>query len=345
MAQAQDIGTLSTPVRSTPARDVFRCRVCGSPQIVGAGTVEFYFGYASPIFDCAACGCRFTRHDAAAYDRLYALKSSCYSRYSEFVAAVKPLFDRGDLAALRAELEKSSRYRFVIETLAALPPAARLLEIGASRGHLTSYFILAGRDVTGVDVSPTAVAAATTAFGEHFVLAGDARIQARAPYDAIYHVGTIGCVGDPVAMTQELLRLLKPGGLLLFNAPNREACALQGQLWFDSAPPPDLVTLYRPGFWQRFAAAAQVQETVESESPQRNVVVALRRLFGRRWQRPQPMSLDRSRELSALAPSASGALWSLAERATRKLAGLTGLDRLAPAQPSEYGLFVVMRKK
>ena len=48
----------------------------------------------------------------------------------------------------------------------------------------------------------------------------DARIRAEAPYDFIYHVGMIGCVSDPVKLTRELLALLKPGGILLFNAPN-----------------------------------------------------------------------------------------------------------------------------
>ena len=48
------------------------------------------------------------------------------------------------------------------------------------------------------------------------------------PYDVIYHVGLIGCVADPIAFTRRLLAMLKPGGTLLFNAPNRDAFAWKG---------------------------------------------------------------------------------------------------------------------
>jgi hypothetical protein len=43
------------------------------------------------------------------------------------------------------------------------------------------------------------------------------------------------------------------------------------------------------------------------------------------------------------APRTGG--WALFERAARKLATLTGLDRFAPPHPSEFGLYVVMRKR
>src|SRR5437660_518436 len=79
----------------------------------------------------------------------------------------------------------------------------------------------------------------------------DRAMDAMAPYDVVYHVGTIGCVADPLGMTKRLLGLLKPGGRLLFNVPNRDGCYLRGQLWIDAAPPPDVVTLFPSGFWRR----------------------------------------------------------------------------------------------
>src|SRR5262249_8034028 len=163
----------------------------------------------------------------------------------------------------RAELSKGSKYQFIIDQIDREPTDARILEIGSSKGHLTSYFILTGRKITGVDISPKAVASASAAFGNHFVRAGVPSIEAEAPYDVIFHVGTIGCVADPIAMTRRWLDMLKPKGRLLFNAPNRDACSLRDQLWFDSAPPPDLVTLFRPGFWSdRFSDLALVGEEV-----------------------------------------------------------------------------------
>ena len=207
-----------------------RCRICGSNSIDSRGTVDFYFDYNWPIYDCEDCGCRFTSHDGSTYDLLYSERSSCYSRYSVQAEVCKILFDRGDRAGLRAELSKGSKYRFIIEQIDCEPSDARILEIGSSQGHLTSYFILTGRRITGVDVSPRAVAAASAAFGNHFVRAGDPSIVARAPYDVIFHVGTIGCVADPIGMTRHCLELLKSGGRLLFNAPNRDGCLLAGSI-------------------------------------------------------------------------------------------------------------------
>src|SRR5262249_49492552 len=147
----------------------------------------------------------------------------------------------------------------------------------------------------GVEVSPKAIAAAAAAFGDYFVRARDPVIEAQAPYDVIFHVGTIGCVADPVGMTKRLLSLLKPRGRLLFNAPNRDGYTLRDQLWFDSAPPPDVVTLFPPGFWRdQFGDVALVSEEIEFCSPQQNLLIALRKLTRRKWRKPVPMPLKES---------------------------------------------------
>ena len=112
-----------------------------------------------------------------------------------------------------------AKYRFVIEHVETQPTEARLLEFGCSRGYLTSYLILSGRDILAADSSTEAIETAKAYFGPHFVLADSPRIVASGPYDLIYHVGTIGCVADPIAFTRCLLRLLKPRGRLVFNAP------------------------------------------------------------------------------------------------------------------------------
>jgi SAM-dependent methyltransferase len=338
-----DVDTSSNLVKKSSH---LHCRICGSERIAKRGEVEFYFGYAWPIYDCHECGCRFTRHDNAAYDLLYSEQSSCYRRYTGQAESCKRLFDLRDWAALRAELSQGSKYRFIIEEVDREPADARILEIGSSRGHLTSYFILAGRNITGVDVSARAVAAATAAFGDHFVEAGDPAIEIRAPYDVIFHVGTIGCVADPVGLTRKWLELLRPGGRLLFNAPNRNGCSLPDQLWFESAPPPDVVTLFPPGFWRnQFSDVALVQEEVEFCAPEQSLIIGLRRLAGQKWRKPVPLSLTESQHWSRPSPKVGDATWEYLERIVRKLAPWTGLLRLAPLQPSEYGLFVHMVKK
>jgi SAM-dependent methyltransferase len=332
--------------RTIESSGLSKCRVCRSSHIFKRGEVEFYIGYALPIYDCDDCGCRFTLHDNSAYDLLYSEQSSCYSRYTGQAESCKKLFDQGDLAGLRAALSQGSKYRFIIDAIDREPAGTRILEIGSSRGHLTSYFILAGREIVGVDMSPNAIATAKINFGDHFVLAGDPLIEARAPYDVTFHVGTIGCVSDPVGLTRQWLDLLKPGGRLLFNAPNREGCTLPDQLWFESAPPPDVVTLFPPGFWRdRFGDAALVSEDIEFCLPEQGFLIALRKLTRRRWRKPMPLALKDSERWSTPAPSVGHALWLNLEWAVRKAAQWTGLHRLAPLHPSEYGLFVQMVKK
>jgi SAM-dependent methyltransferase len=331
--------------KATEALGLIHCRICGSSEITKQGEVGFYFGYEWPIYDCADCGCRFTLHDNSAYDLLYSEQSSCYSRYTGQAETCKTLFDRGDLAGLRAALSEGSKYRFIMDAIDREPADARILEIGSSRGHLTSYFILAERDITGVDISPNAIATAKADFGDYFVQAGDPSIEARAPYDIIFHVGTIGCVADPIGMTRQWLDLLKPGGRLLFNAPNRDACTFRDQLWFNSAPPPDVVTLFPAGFWcDRFGDAA-VFEKIEFFSPEQSLLIALRKLGRRKWRKPVPLALRDSERWSAPVPTLGDALWLNLERLARKAAQWTGLHRLAPLYPSEYGLFVQMVKK
>jgi SAM-dependent methyltransferase len=321
------------------------CRICRAQGARKRGDVEFYVGYRWSIYDCAVCGCLFTPHDNAVYERLYCATSSCYNRYIGQSDACKKLFDRGDRAGLRRALSHSSKYSFVIDELESYPQESRLLEVGTSRGHLASYFILAGRDVTGVDVSPTAVAAASAAFGNHFRLAGDPAIKARAPYDGIFHVGTIGCVADPIGMTRALLDILRPGGRLIFNAPNREALTLNGQQWFDGAPPPDVVTMFRPGFWREtFGDVAEVSEEVEIGAPIQNLLIGLRNLARRRWRPPVPIRLEESARQSEPAPGPGDRTWYTVERVVRKLAPSLGLLHLAPRHPAEYGLFIKMRR-
>jgi SAM-dependent methyltransferase len=323
-----------------------RCRICSSTRIRNRGNVEFYFGYAWPIYDCDDCGCRFTPHDSSTYDLLYSEQSSCYSRYTGQAEKCKALFDRGDRAGLRAELSQGSKYRFIIDEIDREPAHARILEIGSSRGHLTSFFILIGRRITGMDISPKAVAAAVAAFGDHFVQAGDPSINAQAPYDLIFHVGTIGCVADPVGMTRNCLGMLKSGGRLLFNAPNRDGCSLRNQLWFESAPPPDVVTLFPPGFWRnQFSDAALVSEDIEFCSPEQNLLIALRKLARRKWRKPTPIPLKESERWSTPGSQFTDVLWRNLERVVRKVAPWTGLLGLAPLHPSEFGLFVEMVKK
>jgi 2-polyprenyl-3-methyl-5-hydroxy-6-metoxy-1,4-benzoquinol methylase len=320
-----------------------KCRVCSTSAPRLLGEVEYFSGFAWQIRECSTCGCRFTQHETSIYDKLHASGAiSYYSDYKDLAAECAVLFNNKDASGLRELLCQSSKYRFVIDEIERSSADARLLEVGCSRGYLTSYFILTGRQVRGCDVSQEAVESAKQAFGEHFNVNGSLAIRNGAPYDIIYHVGMIGCVADPVGLTRDLLTMLRPGGSLIFNAPNVGSCYLDGQLWIDSAPPPDLVTLFPPGFWSRqLANIARVQENVEMRKPDQSLKVGLAKFFHRHWKKPVPLRLDRQQ---CSAPSRSEGLWGSVERVILKAGRISGLSRLAAKQPSEFGIYVKATK-
>ena len=321
-----------------------RCRICGAAGARQLGAVEYFKGFRWPVCDCDACGCRFTSHDPTIHDRLQRQPAlSYYSEYHVLAERCRNLVAARDLAGLERLLGDSPKYRFVIDALSLLPPSASILEFGCSRGYLTAYSILAGRNITGVDVSPDAVTAARRSFGEFFAVVGTPAASARAPFDLIYHVGLIGCVADPLGLTRSLLAMLKPGGRLIFNAPNRDALRFSNQLWLDSAPPPDLVTLFPPGFWRtQCSALADVEESVGSIDARSSFAIAAQRALGVRWSPPaaQPMSVV------GHAWGQPGNGWRhLLARAITKTAVVAGATRLAAPRPTEFGLFISMRAR
>jgi SAM-dependent methyltransferase len=333
-----------------PTTNKMTCRICGSGNAQEIGEVEYYFRFAWPIYDCARCGCRFTKHDESIYDWLHEQPESIYALYRKLADRARQLFEKRNLQGLRNELSQSSKYKFIIESVERSPKSSRLLEIGCSRGQLTSYFILAGYDILGTDVSREAVNAACAAFGNFFETSESTPIRQRGPYDVIYHAGMIGCVADPVGMTNKLMDMLRPGGRLLFNAPNVQACSLNAQLWIDASPPPDVVTLFRPGFWSdRFSDRAKVLEEIEMSSPEHSFVIGLRKLAGRRWHKPTPISLEQSangyKTARVRSDHFSDRAWNTFERGMVGIARSAGAVKLVPLQPTPFGLFVTMTKK
>jgi SAM-dependent methyltransferase len=324
------------------------CRVCGAAAVRDIGQVEYYSGFAWKVFDCSECGSRFTRHDRSTYQWLHSQPSSVYGIYRDWAVKAKELFLRRDSHAFRELLCSSRKYKFIIQSIEQRPATGKVLEVGCSRGHLTAYFILNGYKIIGSDVSEESLDGARRSFGNHFHLADSRVIREQAPYDIIYHVGTIGCVEDPMGLTRDLLSMLKPGGQLLFNAPNANSCYLKGQLWIDAAPPPDVVTLFRPGLWTRFwSDAADSSEEEELCPADEAFVIGLRQVFGRGWQSPRPLPLDASIDAyqSGRTQKAGTWDWRRVERGVAKAARLTRLSGLATRRPAPFGLFVTMTKK
>lgn len=102
-----------------------------------------------------------------------------------------------------------------------LPADARFIEMGSGRGTTSLYLsALDGRDVTLVDMSPTALRLAKEIFASegasaHIVMADCANTGFKdSTFDCVYNVGLLEHLEDPTLILAESMRILKPGGLL-----------------------------------------------------------------------------------------------------------------------------------
>ena len=99
------------------------------------------------------------------------------------------------------------------------------LDVGCGAGLLCEPLARLGADVTGVDAAPENIEAAKShAAGAGLSInyrAGEIASQGLSQYDVVTCMEVIEHVMDPAAFVHELVRHLKPDGLLLLSTPNR----------------------------------------------------------------------------------------------------------------------------
>lgn len=320
-----------------------QCRLCGqaAPRL---GLLKPYIDYSTWIHECPVCHARLAAHDDAVHQKLHASARSSYAWHKQLTTAAALHYRNKDKLGLRQLLDSAPKNRMVMDVLDRLPPGSRVMEVGCSRGYLTAYSLLCGHAVLGVDVSMSAIDEARQHFGDHFVLVDDPRIQASAPYDLIYHVGTIGCVDDPVEMIRTQLAWLRSGGVLVCNAPDVEAAVERGRLWTASTTPPDLVTLFnRDWFGQAFSDQADVEVDIAPEDS----MVSLRRMLGQSKISQENMPTHRlfqdggERAAQPYVPAKHSPL----RHALKQVVGALQALRVVPRHTHEYGILVRMRKR
>ena len=321
------------------------CRICGSMGVRLVGHYEPYIDYGCAVYDCNTCGCRYAPYDKSVYERLHCSEGSTYSSHKEMASKVEVYFNRKDVRGLGRYLSNIAKNRFIIDTIIKRSNIRKILEIGCSKGYLTSYFILRGYDIIGMDIAPTAVREANRRFGACFFTPDDPAINGKAPYDAIYFVGTVGCVDSPVDLINYAMSMLKPSGVLLFNAPFLAACLETGKIWGAGTSPPDLVTLFPKRFWtDNFMDAADVDIHLEPNEPLVNVSIFLRSITGISRKEPPKRKLFMNR-----VSGKPKAIKTLPSRVTLKvlkiISELISHVGMCPQYISESGMHVVMRKK
>ncbi len=99
------------------------------------------------------------------------------------------------------------------------------LDVGCGAGLLCEPLARLGADVTGVDAAPENIAAAKShASGAGLSInyrAGEIASQGLGQYDLVTCMEVIEHVMDPATFVHELVRHVKPDGLLLLSTPNR----------------------------------------------------------------------------------------------------------------------------
>lgn len=323
-----------------------RCTVCASSQVNLLGSLKPYYDYCAEIYECLDCESYFTQRDEDIYENLHKSRHSSYSQHSVLAQEVLGYFHSADINKLQAHVSESIVHSFIFNSINNQKNAEKILELGCSKGHFGSYFILSGYKYSGVDISPTAVAEATAHFGDHFFCATDSTVNQNAPYDVIYHVGTIGCVESPIDFIKYNLSLLRKGGLLLFNAPNVNACKRFKELWVSQTTPPDLVTLFHPDVWKsQFNELAEVDVTITPE----RTPAALKKI----WKKiklgttllPPKQSIYSPMTVAKNSATDVNNRDSPITQAIKKTVLKVAKPLLGNSIPAEFGVLVAMRKR
>jgi SAM-dependent methyltransferase len=99
------------------------------------------------------------------------------------------------------------------------PAQSRLLDVGCGSGWLAQHFAA----YTGIDGSPDAVARARE-LGRHVI---EANVDEPLPFgeesfDSVVMKDLLEHVAEPVALVREVLRVLRPGGLVFASSPDAQ---------------------------------------------------------------------------------------------------------------------------
>jgi SAM-dependent methyltransferase len=102
----------------------------------------------------------------------------------------------------------------------------RLLDVGCGTGGFSVLAGQAGAEIWSVDASPEAAALAAdrTVRGRVLVATAESLPLASASFEVVYCFSTLEHLADAAGAIREMVRVLRPGGLLYLHTPNRWGC-------------------------------------------------------------------------------------------------------------------------
>ena len=133
-------------------------------------------------------------------------------------------------------------YRPYIKALVVklgLEPGARILDVGCGQGFFTGLFADMGLDALGIDISSEGIRAALRECGDRSrvrLLVGDIRkIDLKEEFDCVFTRSCSLYNTDEFAVrsevSEDLMKVVKPGGLLVFDYYSRPCSSEKGSAW------------------------------------------------------------------------------------------------------------------
>lgn len=118
-------------------------------------------------------------------------------------------------------------HRVLTETLGLEPQGLRVLDVGCGGGLLAEEFATLGCDVTGVDPSTESLSVAQAHAGQRGLTiayrqaSGEGLPFGEAEFPVVYCCDVLEHVEDVGRTVEEIARVLKPGGVFLYDTINR----------------------------------------------------------------------------------------------------------------------------
>lgn len=117
-------------------------------------------------------------------------------------------------------ISRHQRFRELL--LESVRPTDRVLEVGAGSGRCSqNHFDLRGRVARYVGVDPDKGVLQNPFLGEAHQSTAESLPFVEESFDVVFHYYVAEHFRAPVACHREMARVLKPGGLLLFQTPSR----------------------------------------------------------------------------------------------------------------------------